>query len=355
MLAENIDHNRSAPSSSNGIYRLPKLWGWQSILSGLATLALLSILVGFIDWRSVWGEILACKKYYVLAGAACHYLAYPVRGLRWQHCLAHLPCKGSGYKFGQVVFFYNFVDNVVPAKLGDVYGAHLARINFGISRSEAIGSIVFQRTLDAWVLLSLAFLACWVLLSTQLPNSIMWALIGGSVIALGSTLIMIAFFVLNKSLPAWIPERVKILIRAFHTGMWPRIGEMPVIVCLTAIIWTLEALWIYFLAYGFGMSFGPAEVLFLTVIPLLASGFPLTPSGAGVVELTMFSCLRIVGAAAPLAGSITLINRFIDYWLHIGMGILMWLFRRQFGLRTWREPSERKLSGSSMLPIKLSR
>jgi len=355
MFTGNINNTSPPISSSNGIDLLPRLWGWQSLLSGLSAVALLLALVTFVDWQSVWEEIVACKKSYVLLGAVCHYLAYPVRGLRWQHCLAHLPCKGSTSKFGQVVFFYNFVDNVVPAKLGDIYGAHLARINLGISRTEAIGSIVFQRTLDAWILLSLALLASWFLLSTQLPNSVLWALIGGGAIALGSTFIMMVFFVLNKSLPTWIPERIRILIRAFHSGMWPRICEVPIIIGLTAIIWTMEAFWIYFLAYGFGMALSPGEVLFLTVVPLLASAFPLTPSGAGVVELTMFSCLRIVGAAAPLAGSITLINRFIDYWLHIGMGILMWIFRRQFGLRTWREAREGKLAGSSMLPIKLSR
>lgn len=346
---------REQPLLLNGTQSSPKLWGWQSILSGLATVVFLSVLVTLVDWQSVWDEILACKKQYVLLGALCHYLCYPVRGWRWQHSLAHLPGRARGSDYRQVVFFYNFVDNLVPAKLGDIYGAHLARINFGISRSEAIGSIVFQRTLDAWILLSLAILASWLLLSSQLPNSVLWALIGGSAIALGCTLIMLVFFILNKSLPGWIPEKVQALIRAFRNGMWPRVGEMPTILGLTAVIWALEAAWIFFLAYGFGMPLDPGKVVFLTVIPLLASAFPLTPSGAGVVELTMFSCLSIIGAGTPLAGSITLMNRFIDYWLHIGLGILMWLFRRQLGLRTWRDIGKTESVASSMVPIKLSR
>jgi hypothetical protein len=76
-------------------------------------------------------------------GALAHDATYLVRGFRWSRCLGHFPIRGSVNKFGVLVFFYNFVDNLVPAKLGDVDAAHLARINFGLRRSAALGSIVF--------------------------------------------------------------------------------------------------------------------------------------------------------------------------------------------------------------------
>jgi len=44
-----------------------------------------------------------------------------------------------------------------------------------------------------------------------------------------------------------------------------------------------------------------------------------------------------VGFSASLAGSITVLNRFIDYWLHIGLGVIVWLFRRRMDLHSWRE------------------
>jgi len=40
---------------------------------------------------------------------------------------------------------------------------------------------------------------------------------------------------------------------------------------------------------------------------------------------------------APLAASVTVLNRFIDFWLHIGLGILAWSLRRRLRLRTWSE------------------
>jgi uncharacterized protein (TIRG00374 family) len=245
--------------------------------------------------------------------------------------------RGEKSKFGLLVFFYNFVDNVVPAKLGDVYGAHLARINFGVTRSGALGSIVFQRMMDAWVILLLASLSSWVMFSAKLPPSVVWALICGGIIAVAATLIMLTFFLIKRSLPKWVPARIREMIQAFHVGMWPKPREIIPVLLLTGIIWALETSWILFLVLGFGLKVSAMEVIFLTMIPLLASAFPLTPSGAGVVELTVFSCLRVIGVPSPLAVSLTVVNRFIDYWLHIGLGLLVWAARHRIGLRTWRE------------------
>ncbi len=322
----------------NGNDTLPRLWGWQTLLSGIATLIILAFLATYIDWQSTWQEFLSSQKGYVLLGAACHYLTYPVRGARWRQCLAHLPIRENGGSFGLVVFFQNFVDNVVPAKLGDVYGAHLARINFGIRRSEAIGSILFQRMLDAWIVLLLSVLASATILADHLPRSIQWVLLGGCLIAVLSSLILLVFLFLDKTAPDWLPHKAADLVHAFRKGMWPKRERLPPILGYSALIWLLETLWVYFLIRGFGPILNLSDALFLTMLPLLATAFPLTPSGAGVVELTLFSCLRVVGVEASLAASITLLNRFLDYWCHIGAGVLLWFLRDRLGLRTWREP-----------------
>ncbi len=135
-------------------------------------------------------------------------------------------------------------------------------------------------------------------------------------------------------------------MRAFQTGMWPRPSEAIPIAALTLSIWFLETLWIFFLVLGFGVTLNGKEAVFLTMIPLLASGFPLTPSGAGVVDITLFSCLRVVGIASPLAVSITVVNRFIDYWLHIGLGLLIWALREKLGIRAIRD-----VAGDRATPI----
>ena len=119
--------------------------------------------------------------------------------------------------------------------------------------------------------------------------------------------------------------------------MWPRSRELGTIGLMTGVIWALETTWILLLVRAFGVELGFAQLLVVTMIPLLASAFPLTPSGAGVVELSLLGCLVAVGVETDVAASITVLNRLIDYWLHIALGILAWRFRERLGLRTWKD------------------
>jgi uncharacterized protein (TIRG00374 family) len=162
---------------------------------------------------------------------------------------------------------------------------------------------------------------------------------------------MLLFLLFKKSTPTWLPQKIAQMIRAFQTAMWPQVGELIPIAILTVGIWSLEFLWIFFLTVAFDLNMTPVQVVFLTMIPLLASAFPFTPSGAGVVEITLFSCLRLVGISSPIAGSLTVVNRFLDYWLHIGLGVLIWSIRRIIGLRTWRDRPPRDIRTDSLAEI----
>ena len=344
-MADQNDHN-----SLNNNPKGPTLWGWPTYASIAIAVIILIFTATMVDLRKIWHEISASDKRFIIIGALAHYATYIVRGIRWRRCLIHLPITAGSSKFALLVFFYNFVDNLVPAKLGDVYAAHLARINFRIRRSAALGSIVFLRMIDAWIILVLACLASWMLFSDRLPPAVIWSLVGGGIIAVGATSVMLVFFLFKKKLPSWIPAKVQQMIDAFQTSMWPRPKEIFPIALLTVVIWALETAWIFSLTLAFGLHIGSAEAVFLTMIPLLASAFPITPSGAGVVEITLFSCLRVLDISVPIAGSLTVVNRFIDYWLHIALGLITWATRRLFGLRTWRDVPLQAETGRDKIP-----
>lgn len=337
-------------AETNGIEangKAPALWGWPTFLSIGIAIVILVIAASMVDLKAIWREIAACDKRFVILGGFAHYATYYVRGARWRRVLNHLPIEAGSGRFGLLVFFYNFVDNLVPAKLGDVYAAHLARINFRIRRSAALGSIVFLRMIDAWIVLFLAALSSWLLFADRLPKSVFWSLIGGGILAVGATSILLMFFIFRKSSPAWLPEKIQKMVQSFRIGMWPRAREFVPIGLYTLYIWILETTWILCLALAFDLQITIAKAVFLTMIPLLASAFPLTPAGAGVVEITLFSCLRVLGVAEPVAGSLTIVNRFLDYWLHIVLGVLTWSIRRVIGLRSWRDDRQRQLLGES--------
>ena len=329
------DPNHINAPENNG--KAPALWGWHTLLSIGITIAVFIVLAAYVDIEHLWQELSASNKWLLLLAGLSHYATYPVRGMRWKYSLRHLPVRCSKARFGLLVFFYNFVDNLVPAKLGDLYAGHLARINCGIRRSSALGSILFLRTLDAWVVFGLAALASWYLFKGSMPTSVTWALIIGCLFAVVATVAMLMFVLLKRKVPGWFPETFRKMIEAFRSGMWPKPKELIPISALTMVIWILEILWIFLLALAFNLRFNTVETVFLTMIPLIASAFPFTPAGAGVVDLTLFTCLRVIGVSSPLAVSVTVVNRFIDYWLHILLGALTWALRKHIGLHSWRD------------------
>lgn len=328
----------------------PALWSRSTLLSVVITVAVLVFLASYVDLTQVWREVAASDKRFLFLAALWHYGTYPVRGTRWRRSLKHVSGQCGNARFGLLVFFFMFVDNVVPAKLGDIYAAHLARINCGVRRSAALGSIVFLRMVDAWVVLILAAAASWYLFSSSIPGTVAWALIAALIAAAAATAVIVVFILLKRAVPAWLPEAVRQRIGAFQTGMLPDRGEIAPVLLLTIAIWSMESLWIYFLALGFNVNLGLGEAVFLTMIPVIASVFPFTPSGAGAVELTLFSCLRLVGMASPLAVSLTVVNRFIDFWLHIVLGAFTWMIRGKIGLRTWRDSPSLVIGDPDALP-----
>jgi len=317
-----------------------RLWGYRTYLSLAATAVVFAVLVSYVDLAEVWRQVAASDKRVLLLAALSHYATYPVRGARWRRCVRHVPCRCGSSRFALLAFFFLFVDNLVPAKLGDLYGAHLARINCGVRRSVALGSLVLQRTLDAWIVLFLAAATSFSLFSGGLPGPVVWALSLAGLFTVAVTGVMVAFSVLRKRVPSWAPESFRQRIAAFRQGMLPEPAEMMPVVFLSAIIWSLESLWVFLLLCAFGQHPSIAEAVFLMAIPVIASVFPFTPSGAGAVELSLYGSLRLVGIASPLAVSLTVVNRFIDFWLHIVLGTLVWLFRARIGLRTWKELPE---------------
>src|SRR5215475_13060833 len=322
-------------------------------MSLVMTLVILLGLGAMLDIQETWRQVVACDKMLIVLGGLAHYVTYGVRGYRWQRCLAQVSGARQWRLFGLLTFFANGVDNVVPGKLAEVYAAHLAWIKCGVRRPTALGALLFLRMVDAWVVLLLAALASWWLFALRLPHAVLWSLWLGVYIAGGVTLVLLAFVMSQMLLPTWIPARGQQMIRAFHIGMRPPSSQLGLIIVLTGLIWGLESVWTVSLAAAFGIKVRLVQGMFLTMIPLLASALPLTPSGVGVVEVTMYSCLRLLDVSTASAASLTIVHRLIDYWLHIGVGALLWACRRPIGLRTWLEVSPSDASGTQSSPHSL--
>src|SRR5262249_26040659 len=86
----------------------------------------------------------------ILAAMATFLLALLLRSLRWQVLLKTFGPARYGRVFFVLIVGYA-VNNLLPARLGELFRAGLAKSEFGIAGSAALGTIAIERTMDGLI------------------------------------------------------------------------------------------------------------------------------------------------------------------------------------------------------------
>jgi uncharacterized protein (TIRG00374 family) len=109
-----------------------------------------------------------------------------------------------------------------------------------------------------------------------------------------------------------VADRMKILFSSSElltkAGIW------------AAANWLLDAasLWVFLLAFGARIS--PIDVLVAYGLANILAIIPLTPSGLGVIELTIIAVLKGFGVPSGVAAAGVLSWRLVNFWLPIPFG-----------------------------------
>jgi hypothetical protein len=122
-----------------------------------------------------------------------------------------------------------------------------------------------------------------------------------------------------------VADRMKILMSSsdllWRAGIW------------AAANWLLDAtsLWVFLLAFGAHVS--PIDVLVAYGLANILAVIPLTPSGLGVIELTLVAVFKGFGVPGDIAAAGVLSWRLVNFWLPIPFGAASYLSLR-LGART---------------------
>jgi uncharacterized protein (TIRG00374 family) len=276
----------------------------RTMLSIAVPLAIIVVAVAanWNDMKDVPGEIARANLWLVLLAFAVYYLGFPLRGWRWTKLLL-----GAGYKVRirdgtEVVFLSWLVNCVVPAKLGDLYRAYLLKLNSSVSATKTLGTVFMERILDLIAIASLGILAgYWHFRDSlnNLPQSVQIIFTFGVVVIVALILALVAMRnfgrrVINM-LP--LPHRVVDFYDRFEEGVFSSVGlrGLPMLGILTVLIWTTEALRLYFVVRALGATdLGFSGAMFVALIGSLLTAVPFTPAGLGLVELGMTGVLTTV-------------------------------------------------------------
>ncbi|MFQ5902328.1 MAG: YbhN family protein [Candidatus Binatia bacterium] len=307
----------------------------KTLFSALLCFLLLSLFFSRARLSEVGQALLHVNLAFLLLAFFSHYLAYLFRGCRWKRIVSRLGFRGKSLDLARIILLFQALDCLIPARLGDLYGAHLMKLNFSLSRSSSLGSIFLWRILDAATMLSLIPCTALLLFKRQIPPELTFIL---RVLQVGALLIpalVLLFLFGRKVILPHLPfgQRLKQVIDSFEEGLKPKMGALPSLLLSTVWVWLLEIGRFYFICRAFSLRLGLIEVAFISLVVTLTTAIPLTPSGLGAVELVMVRLLTLARVDGALVYPITLLDRAIAHWSQILLGAFFFTFSGRLKVR----------------------
>ena len=139
------------------------------------------------------------------------------------------------------------------------------------------------------------------------------------------------------SLVQKVADRIKILISSsellLRAGIW------------AAANWLLDAASLWVFLFAFGARVNPINVLVAYGLANVLAVIPVTPSGLGVIELTIIAVLKGFGVPGDLAAAGVLTWRLVNFWLPIPFGGAAYL-----SLRFWHPKAAATKGTAKPLP-----
>jgi uncharacterized protein (TIRG00374 family) len=308
----------------------------RTLLSFLLGFGLLALFLYYCDLGEVLRTLKKVQPMPLAIAFLLHYVSYFFRGLRWKNVLCKWTLPAGSWTLGAIILIFQFVDCVLPAKVGDLYGAHLMKVNYGLSRSVSLGSIVLWRLLDAFVVILLCGGATLVLFGITVPNLMISLFQWWTVLIVVTVLLGILFLYKSHWLSRHLPERVRTVLSSFGEGVKPDVKTLPGLVASTTVIWLLEAGRFYCVCLSLNISAGIWPAIIITTASAMATAVPFTPAGLGAVEIFMVSVMNLLDfPSGPLLYTVILLDRAVSYWSQMPLGLITMWISGYSGMRLW--------------------
>ncbi len=196
------------------------------------------------------------------------------------------------------------VNNLLPARLGELYRADFVKSRHGVSRSKVLGTIFVERLMDAaTVIVAFNVGLAWIWQAGWYDDPTLKALAGTATV--GLIAVLAAILLARRGLAA--------LERAIPAGLYRRVGDFAAAVgairrdmiarpmALTAGIYVFEFLTLHAVLKSAGIEVGVAATLITLGAVVLSTLLPTAPGYVGSMQLAFIVALRSFGATAPEA------------------------------------------------------
>lgn len=325
--------------AEEGISFAARLKQPRTIISFLIAVAIIVLVVLRlnINVHEVWANIRSANLWLLLSAFAIYYLSFPVRGLRWSIILnnaeydrAHGIETPGVWGLTEILTLSWFANTLLPAKLGDVYRAYLFKKATGVSFTRSFGTILAERLMDILGLFSFLVVSGFLVFGNKLPHVAVVLFVFGGALAVGGLLGLLILRRAAGLLERIVPKKVAEQYRRLEEGIFGSFRSRRLALTgLTAVIWSMEGLRVFFITRALGIHVSLAVTVFVALAASLLTTIPLTPAGLGAVETGIIGVLQFVGVERNAAASVAVLDRVIGYWSILLIGAVFYLFSKR--------------------------
>ena len=250
------------------------------------------LLIRAVDIEAAFEVLRSASPAWIAIMFVTVFLDIGARGIRWRALLAPIARLPYRRVVGYTYLGY-LANNVLPARLGELYRSHALGEGEGVSRTTVLGTVVVERVVDTVMVVAIASLAVLVLSVRGLMTSAVLA--GLAFVAL--LIVALGLGMAAHRLPgadraaAIIARRPRLLELARRLREGLAVAGRPRVIgaalVWSAVAWTASTC--TFLAGGqaVGVQLTVAQGALLTSGVALASIVPAGPANAGTFELTV--------------------------------------------------------------------
>ena len=325
-----------------------RLGNWKSLASFAFAVAVLSLAIvkSGIDPTALWHRLRTLNLGLFFSAFVVYYVTFPLRGLRWKALLqnayrethSEVVDDMSVRGLTEIIYISWFVNCVVPAKLGDLYRAYLAKLWVHISWMKTVGTVMAERIVDILVL-SLLLAATGLLVFHDRLGKVSVILMFGVGLALAGIIALVLMKTLSSRIRRLVPERYVDRYIAFEEGTLGSLRRLPLLLGLTGLIWFLEGgRWqLVFSSLGLqshtlsSIPFLP--MLFFALGTAVLTTVPFTPGGLGLVEVGLGSLMIYLGIPKADAAAVVLVDRILSYYSIAFFGFVVYLLSKRSHFR----------------------
>ncbi|NLF24468.1 MAG: flippase-like domain-containing protein [Deltaproteobacteria bacterium] len=289
-------------------------------LPWIITVGALYLAFAGVNWQELLSHVRDCDPLLISGVVLLTGLSYLLRAHRWKYffptpCLSYLNAT-------RVLILGFFMNNILPARAGELVRAHVGAKLTGQKRTLILATIASERLVDG-LTISLMFVGFALGLgNADMSIELLYVAMAFGLVAVG----VVAAVAMRKPLFAAaqrLGERLNHRagyyavnrFEVFIDGLSPltKTSRLPGIVFFSILIWFIELGVYYLVTRAYGVDLSVAACVFFLVAVNFSSLIPSAPGAFGVIEFVAKAALVSLGVNGELALAMVITQHLIQY------------------------------------------